>query len=99
MKTDSWRGALHDHRVRIVRSEQRATLLTRAFLLGVPYLRLESRQSKHVDTKRIVQIAYSLAWARITDQQILDWINHGKEETSTTPKEANAHEGTDADEG
>lgn len=48
---------LHEHRVRDVRKEQRASLLAYAFLRGVPLAACEAKAATEPDWKRVLAIA------------------------------------------
>ncbi len=69
-KWDCDRGCLHDHRKRVVGSEQRATLLAYALLRGKAYRTVESTL-KPVDIKAVSRIAKSLAWQEV---DVESWV-------------------------
>lgn len=78
-KHDSTRGHLWWHRVSIVRREQRSTFLALAFLRGVPYLAIESPNSKPVDTKAVLRILQSLAFKTKASEQLDLWLRVPKQ--------------------
>jgi len=67
------RSCLRHHRITVVRAEQRATLLARAYLLKIPYHVLEGTKSKPIDCKAIIRIVHSLSWERITEADLKKW--------------------------
>ena len=72
-RTDEDRGALHWHRVGIVRSEARATLLAYAFVRSTPYSILERRPRGEINAKRVAEIIKSLTYVSYSEKEISDW--------------------------
>jgi hypothetical protein len=58
----SWiRGSLRDHRTRVVRNEQRATLIAYAFVRRMPLGEVERHSRRPVDVGSVARIVASLA--------------------------------------
>lgn len=72
---NSLRGMLREHRIGIVRNEQRATLLAYAYLRGKKRSDLEGPTSKAAKTSDVMRIIKSLAWMQPTKEEIDLWLN------------------------
>jgi len=64
---------LHLHRVGVLRSESRSTLLAYAYGRGVPYCAVESC-ARVPDHKRIAAILRSLTYAEVRPDEIVSWM-------------------------
>lgn len=74
-KMERQRNSLYLHRVKDVRSEQRATFLAYAYARGIAYSVLEQSTSKPVDFKAVKRILKSLAeLPEVFTEDIQAWI-------------------------
>ena len=67
-------AGLREHRIGIVRSEQRHTILAYCFLRGLKYNQVENNCKKAPDIKKILRIIASLANESYTKEVIENWL-------------------------
>lgn len=74
------RGCLRHHRITVVRSEQRATLLAYAWCRRIPYSVVESVNSSAPDMKSVQRICKSLGWSlwMPSDEEFASWVGGNK---------------------
>jgi hypothetical protein len=66
---------IHGHRVSVVRSESRSSLLAYACCRGVPYSSCE-RPRREIDAKRVAEIVRSLTGQTVRPEDLKTWAEH-----------------------
>lgn len=74
-KNSGWvTGGLRQHRIGIVRYEQRHTILAYCLMRGIPYKSVENNCKTPPDVRKIYRINSSLGSDFKTEQDIENWI-------------------------